>query len=98
MALTPEKRKALTLAHERIANGLDNYICFALNAVARKHPSLETACEELKSYIARSLRLGTPGAAASLHHWQEHRGIYHMGLQIRADRLAWIDWMLGDEL
>ncbi|WP_186181681.1 hypothetical protein [Burkholderia gladioli] len=97
MALTPEKRKALTLARYRIAASLDDYVCFALDEIGRKFPSLEIACNDLRIYILQSLRQDNPGCF-TLQQWQQRHGICHLSVELRDDRLAWIDWMLGDEL
>ncbi|ARL90977.1 hypothetical protein [Burkholderia pseudomallei] len=93
MALTPEKREALKLARERIAEHRDCFICRALDWVEESRPELGAACTSLKCYIGRCLRPWN-----SLGGWQEKNGLgFRAGDQRRADRLAWIDWMLDEQ-
>ncbi|AFN39102.1 hypothetical protein G167_gp52 [Burkholderia phage BcepMigl] len=93
MALTPEKREALMLARERIAGRKNQFICHALDFISMRHPHLEPACVSLKKYIGK--QLGSPTWA--LGTWHEFNGFGDRGdAQRRADRLAWIDWMLDE--
>ncbi|MCW3543080.1 hypothetical protein [Burkholderia cenocepacia] len=92
MALTREKREALKHARERIAANKNQFICHALDWIKEYRPELGAACVSLKRYIARQLR-----PVNSLGQWQELHGFGHRSdAQRRADRLAWIDWMLDE--
>lgn len=93
MALTPEKRKALKLARERITTKHDEYICHALSYVAVNYPEFARAAVELKGYIGE--QLGSP--FSGLDSWQARNEFGNRGYdQRRLDRLAWIDWMLDE--
>ncbi|MRT30845.1 hypothetical protein [Herbaspirillum sp. CAH-3] len=92
MALTKDERRALELARIHVANGTE-YICVALDDV-----SVDTGIDvsRLKEYCDVSLGLGKSG---SLWTWQNRNGFADRGYDgRRADRLAWIDWMLGKPL
>ncbi|ACR15026.1 hypothetical protein BcepIL02_gp33 [Burkholderia phage BcepIL02] len=91
MALTPKKREALKLARELIESGEEGYVCLALKSVARSRPDLRASVASLRRYIMRKLR-----PYAFLGGWQRKQGIWRYDEQQRADRLAWIDWMLDE--
>ncbi|WP_186267984.1 hypothetical protein [Burkholderia gladioli] len=92
MALTPEKREALTMARTHIETQRETYICLALDYVKNRHPRLQNACDSIADFIRDALD------CYSLDIWQCYRGISRSPDQRGADRIAWIDWMLGDEL
>lgn len=89
--LTPEKREALLLARDKIAQHKIPYICWALEAVEMGRPDLTRVCQQLKMYISKMIF-----PSDSLANWQERRGMRRSVQQIRADRIAWIDWMLDE--
>lgn len=89
MALTKNERRALELAREKIANGNYRRICFAIASVTEDFK----AFDRLTTYIHGAL------GAQYLDRWQELKGFGERDEnQRRADRLAWIDWMLGKPL
>lgn len=92
MALTPKKREALKLARDLIATEKRRFICYALGDVARSRKDLNRACWELRHHIERQLQ-----PVCTLGNWQVIKGLGRRSeAQRRRDRLAWIDWMLGD--
>jgi len=92
MAMTPEKREALTLAREMVRDEREIFICGALITIQQKHPTLYDACMKLRRYIMRQL-----GKHHYLSQWQRGNGFPARSLaQLRRDRLAWIDWMLDE--
>lgn len=94
MKMTKYHREALRRARKLIASGRQQFICHALDSI-RFHTEVhkvERACVELKYEIAAYL-----GKYYSLEAWLRHNRF--SGRDARADRLAWIDWMLAqDEL
>ncbi|MDN7537061.1 hypothetical protein [Burkholderia cenocepacia] len=94
--LTTNHRIALRQARRLIALKKQQFICHALEDVAAVDGRLDAAVNDLKRYILTKLR---PHAALGC--WQEAHGYgKRSDEQRRADRLAWIDWMLeggGDE-
>lgn len=92
MALTSEKREALKLARALIVSRKSNFICFALLDVARDYPDIKSECHQIIDYIGESL-----GHSCSLGAWQDINGFGNKNpFELRLDRIAWIDWMLGD--
>jgi len=89
--MTPKQRQALKLAREKIRNGENDMLCFALFDVADEHPELTDACCKLTYYIHRQLSV-----CGTLVTWQWRHGIYHDHDQRRIDRINWISWMLGE--
>ena len=92
MALTKDERRALEWARELIASGRQEHICFARDdADGVDH----AAAYRIKAYIRYQLG----GGGRGLDDWQHGNGIdRETDEQVRADRLAWIDWMLGKPL
>lgn len=89
--LTKNERRALRRARELIATGKADMICLALKAVAADDPALDRAAIRLRGYISDAL-----GGFATLGGWQLAHGICRKSFgATRADRLAWIDWMLA---
>ncbi|PRH37738.1 hypothetical protein [Burkholderia gladioli] len=98
MALTPEKREVLKLARERIENRQNLFICHALTDAAFFHPHLKQAAREMHSFVNEQVRVERSKFAQTLDRWQRRNGFGPRSIpQLRRDRLAWIDWMLGDE-
>ncbi|WP_105132653.1 hypothetical protein [Burkholderia sp. BE12] len=90
--LTKNERRALIRARDLIEIGKQDMICLALNAVAVDDPALDRAAERMRFYIHTAL-----DGFATLGGWQLARGIGRSKFDaMRADRLAWIDWMLGE--
>lgn len=89
--LTQDERRALQLARQIIWRGGQEFICVALTEVMVKHPYLITASYRLREYINDALQ-----GEGSLGWWQRRRGIKRDRTQLQLDRMAWIDWMLGD--
>lgn len=90
MALNKIERKLLETARELIEKGRERYICLALLTACDITRKGEMARYSLSAYIHEQL-----GEFHTLEHWQNNRGMYRATTQIRRDRLAWIDWMLG---
>lgn len=94
MALNKNERRALEMAREIIAKGERGYICFALDT-ARCRGANVKAVKRLQAYIRRAL-----DGYGCLENWQI--GAKHLRprsiVQKRADRLAWIDWMLDQPI
>lgn len=89
MALTKDERRALELARRRIAEGKSRRVCYALASASSDYDEVERLCD----YINEAL------CSAGLEYWQEENGFgTRSEEQLRADRLAWIDWMLGKPL
>lgn len=92
MALTQEMRTALMRAREIIATNRHQFICHALYDVKFADASLQLAVADLEAYIAKVLC-----PYHTLGFWQKAHGFgMRLDAQRSADRLAWIDWMLGD--
>ncbi|WP_195724668.1 hypothetical protein [Herbaspirillum sp. CAH-3] len=100
MALTKDERRALELARERIRSGLNYYICPALSFVAYAHPELSEGVMRLCSYIKEALGgRRSDGCTPTLEGWRYDNCMpEQLHEKDRADRLAWIDWMLGKPL
>jgi len=88
--LTQVERNLLIRVREAIKAEQEWYICVALRDLAwglEEHG----AATRLKTYITESLHI----LPNTLETWQMHRGFRNRtGPQLRADRIAWIDWML----
>lgn len=102
MALNKNERRALELAREEIGPGCD-FICTALYRVGRHNPELVNACGRIKEYIMCALWADLPDRVGNnivtLETWQKRVGVMENSSVVRtADRLAWIDWMLGKPL
>jgi isochorismate hydrolase len=93
--LNNPKREALRRARHLIKTKQEYFICHALDNVAMGSPKiLSHACEQLKRYVREAL---TP--VGTLQNWQAHNKMPDRGSdQRREDRLAWIDWMLNEEI
>ncbi|MCG0577269.1 hypothetical protein L6Q82_04870 [Burkholderia cenocepacia] len=97
MALTPEKREALLAARVRIEKKWDTFICNALRSVGDHNPRLMPAADELRKFVNAQVTLPRQRTAATLGKWQRRNGHgFRTMWQQRADRLAWIDWMLDE--
>lgn len=89
--LTADERRALQLARDIIRNGRQEFICVALTQVMVNNPRLIRAGHRLRCYIDGALE-----GEGSLGWWQRCHGFDRDRNQQRLDRMAWIDWMLGD--
>ncbi|WP_287027717.1 hypothetical protein [Herbaspirillum sp.] len=100
MALTKDERRALQLVRDGIANNREAYICHALEyGIAPAHPELKPACFRLLGYITAAFGIEPGNEGFELRDWQKQNGLGGRDWdQQRADRLAWIDWMLGKPL
>jgi hypothetical protein len=85
-----EKIEVLRLTRARIAQGSNCFICYGLQKVAFLHPRLRPAALQLEEYISAVLKPYTV-----LEAWQANSPDVKGG-RARADRLAWIDWMIAD--
>ena len=94
--LTPDEMIVLRLARRRIESRSNFFLCNAIRHAARQNPYLKKAADRLCAYINQELGVVDPYDPAVLGAWQRAHGIEHDGDQQVADRLAWIDWMLGD--
>jgi hypothetical protein len=69
------------------------FLCHALQSIERTHPKLGDEAFALQQYIRSQLQ-----GAFTLENWQERNGFpgrdWH---QCRADRIAWIDWLLAEK-
>jgi hypothetical protein len=72
-------------------------ICTALY-MATYPPLFEKDALAQMAYTRLRLYIGDALAPfATLESWQKHHGFYCGATTCRRDRLAWIDWMLGEE-
>jgi hypothetical protein len=96
--LTLEKREALLKVRHLIECGQEFYICWALQAVARRNSHLFVTCGELEEFVVWSLGgRDKEGFSPSLCAWQKRNGWGNRSVpQGRQDRLDWLDWMLND--
>ena len=89
------KVKALKKARHLISNLDEDYICFALDTVAGKNPALAQAIIDLKCYINYQL-----SPTDTLLGWQHNNDVDFIVFRNiradRADRIAWIDWMINE--
>lgn len=96
--MTKNQRRLLLLAREQIANRNERYICLALTCATFRTGRSSTERDQkdmayLKHYISAML-----DNYATLQDWQYFViGANRSFDQQRRDRLAWIDWMLGDK-
>jgi hypothetical protein len=92
--MTKTEREALKLARDLIVNKRERFVCLALKEISATHPELDSACTGMKRYVNRLLM-----PYDNLQDWQRANGFD--GVQSRdadqrqADRVAWIDWILG---
>lgn len=94
MSLDKHERRVLVLAREKIADGSQKYICTALAVVRDIDGLLWNAANRIQGYICNSLN-DSHSLSLYLEDWQRKNGFAHRThQQCRADRLAWIDWML----
>jgi copper oxidase (laccase) domain-containing protein len=92
--LNNPKREALRRVRHLIKTNQCTFICHALDEVALNSKVLRHACEQLKAYVAEALK-----PSSVLQNWQAHNKMPDRGSdQRREDRLAWIDWMLNEEI
>lgn len=104
MALSKIERALLKNARTLIATQQERYICLALATAAmsagyrlisagRRAEAEEThaAGERLRHYIANAL-----DGYSSLDAWYVTHSLPSTAAALRAARLAWIDWMLGE--
>jgi hypothetical protein len=95
--LTPRERELLIAARTLIACGENNYICTALWTIDMRNGNHDS--ERLVQYVHEQLSPWT-----TLTSWQRNNGIVVANDEesfrenARADRLAWIDWMLDEPL
>ena len=90
--LNNPKSEALRRVRHLIKTNQETFICFALERVGLDSPTLAYACEKLRLYVVQSL-----SPYDVLQTWQERNDLGDRGAdQRRADRLAWIDWMLEE--
>lgn len=84
-------RKALLAARALIEEGVERFICFALDTVADHLPSLAAAAGDIKARIQEELELRP---CATLGTWLLRRDIELNDNQLYLARLAWIDKLL----
>lgn len=95
--VTNNQRRLLWIARDHIASGRETYICLALTRANHRMfgncPMLdEQDAGYLKYYIHNMLE-----GSGRLQDWQHKHGIWRGPHEQQLDRLAWIDWMLGDK-
>lgn len=84
------KIRVLRAARHRIATGRNTLICLALQEAGRQREFSEAAALEVIEYVQSLLAPHT-----TLGQWQRAQGM-NTGLRNpKADRLAWIDWMIA---
>lgn len=89
MALTQDERKVLKLARKQLFSGESYFVCLAISEAGIALDNYAAAAR-LRRYVRRML-----GSAPMLESWQARRGMGpRSSEQLRADRIAWIDWML----
>lgn len=94
MALTKDERRALELARELIRTDKECWICWALDDVAKRDATYREAVNRLTNYVGIAIE-----GAVWLTGWQRANGLRtRTHSEAKADRLAWIDWMLGKPL
>jgi hypothetical protein len=88
--LTQIERNLLIRVREAIKAEQEWSICVALRDLAFGIEENEAA-ERLRNYITESLHI----LPTTLESWQMRMGFRHRSsARTRADRIAWIDWML----
>ncbi len=104
MALNAVERKVLEHARRAIRVGKQSYVCHAIRDAYVEDANkvqLRTAKKRLRSYIEQSLEgrttLGSWLALKTGARVNGYRDLMDHGLQ-RAARVAWITWMLGEEI
>lgn len=95
-------RLSLIAARRRLLLRQNTMVCLALQRVAQKHPLRTRACNKLQRWIGSLLGgLMSYETWISAHHkhlvvqpipFEEYRNKTRLG------RLAWIDWMLTQDL
>jgi hypothetical protein len=70
----------------------DYYICHHIRDARRANPALTPAADYMLDYIRTQL-----DDCWNLEVWQRYEGRQSLSKGVIADRLAWIDWMLGDK-
>jgi len=90
--LTSNKRKVLTMARIALEDSRVDFLCHAIEHVANQNENLANECRVLKAYVVDAL-----DEHYTLACWQITNGFGERDdKQTRKDRLAWIDWMLGE--
>jgi hypothetical protein len=85
------KIQVLQQARHILETDRSSFICTAIQRAThdfREHPELVTAGWEMIRYVSQAI-----APANVLEIWQSYNGIKGQG--VLADRLAWIDWMIG---
>jgi len=94
MALTKDERRALEYARKGIKEQGREYICVLIEEACDRGICSEEESTRLRTHIAKLLY-----PKASLSGWHLFKNWNGRDRdQRRADRLAWIDWMLGKPL
>lgn len=103
MALTSKEQLLLLGARTRLLDKRVDYVCHGIEQACQANgwdPSCK-ARTRLKKYIYGQLKTKTHGHVEqhyTLEDWQESSGL---GLRapdvVRKDRIAWVDWMLGEQ-
>jgi hypothetical protein len=99
MALTVTERKVLIDARDLIRTRAQTFVCHAIEAayVESANPdTLMKAKERLRKYIRFSLEPG----CTTLGSWiaKQNKGRWMSDALGRKARIAWITWMLGEEI
>ena len=86
------KIAVLRAARKRIVQDLNSMVCLALTDACDSNARLSLlATTELITYVQNSISSHT-----TLGAWQRANGVKMPGLRdLKADRLAWIDWMIA---
>lgn len=91
-------RLTLQAARELIKSGQYSYICNALDAVGSKHPLRRRASRSLTSWIGVLLGIYMTYDSWIVGNHPNLGETRNFADQCRQGRLAWIDWMLTQDL
>jgi hypothetical protein len=92
MALSDLERKILVKARALIRDGHSTYVCYAIDKSVGNSLEERYAKERLRLYVMKQL-----GEFATLDGWLSKRdGRWPSETKVRAARIAWITWMMGE--
>lgn len=91
-------RLSLIAARRLIKSGRYSYICNALESVGSKHPLRGGACRSLRRWIGALLGIYMTYDSWIIGNHPNLGETRNFADQCRQGRLAWIDWMLTQDL
>lgn len=101
MALTVIERKLLEFARDRIREGKDTYICYAIDKsiVRTKNASDKQAVREAKYRLRAYVHDKIKGFATLGSYMADQYDTQYMSSELQREaRVAWITWMLGEKV